>query len=76
MIIDDNDKRDLLINAVNEEIRIKMRGEKKDVCLMMIVRVKQRRERERERKIFSNYIKTNNNHLVILYETCDLVIQG
>jgi hypothetical protein len=57
-----------LINAVNEEIRIKMRGEEKDVCLMMIVRVKQRRDgsaREREKK-FSNYIKTNNDHLVIL----------
>jgi hypothetical protein len=29
MIIDDNDKRDLLINAVNEEIR-KMRREKEN----------------------------------------------
>jgi hypothetical protein len=43
MIIDDNDKRDLLINAVNEEIR-KRKNERqkegrKDVCLMMIVRV-------------------------------------
>ncbi len=41
MIIDDNDKRDLLINAVNEEIRKneRQKGERKDVCLMMIVRV-------------------------------------
>lgn len=53
MIIDDNDRRDLLINVVNEEIRERrerqtVEGRKDVLCLMMIVRV------EKER---GNYIK-------------------
>jgi len=45
MIIDDNDKRDLVINVVNEEKRERGR---RDAPLMMIVRVYKKK---------GNYIK-------------------
>ena len=56
MIIDDNDRRDLLINVVNEEIcerreRQTVEGREDVLCLMMIVRV------ENGEQEHDNYIK-------------------
>ncbi len=47
MIIDDNDKRDLVINVVNEEKRERGR---RDAPLMMIVRVYQEKKRQLYKK--------------------------